>query len=56
MVGRNRIQVFGFLGVGTLFMVSAGAYGLLTTKGGIGTVHFVYFFAKPPLPSHAVSP
>ena len=46
MVGRNRIQVFGFLGVGTLFMVSAGAYGPLTTKGGIGTFQFIYFFSS----------
>ena len=45
-VGRNRIQVFGFLGVGTLFMVSAGAYGPLTTKGGIGTFQFIYFFSS----------
>jgi len=46
MVGRNRIQIFGFLGVGVLFMVSAGAYGPLTTEGGIGTFQFIYFFSS----------
>ena len=46
MVGRLRIQIFGFLGVGTLFMVSAGAYGPLTTPGGIGTFQFLYFFSS----------
>ena len=46
MVGRLRIQIFGFLGVGALFMVSAGAYGPLTTKGGIGTFQFIYFFSS----------
>ncbi|CAK0780840.1 hypothetical protein CVIRNUC_005193 [Coccomyxa viridis] len=46
MVGRLRIQIFGFIGVGTLFMVSAGAYGPLTTPGGIGTFQFLYFFSS----------
>ena len=46
MVGRKRIQFFGFLGVGTLFMVAAGAYHPLTTKGGIGTFQFIYFFSS----------
>ena len=46
MVGRLRIQIFGFLGVGALFMVSAGAYGPLTTQGGINTFQFIYFFSS----------
>ncbi len=53
MVGRLRIQIFGFLGVGALFMVSAGAYGPLTTKGGIGTFQFIYFFSSFVVSSHS---
>ncbi|KAK9914956.1 hypothetical protein WJX75_002900 [Coccomyxa subellipsoidea] len=45
-VGRLRIQIFGFAMVGTLFMVSAIWYHPLTTKGGIGTFQFIYFFSS----------
>lgn len=55
MVGRLRIQIFGFLGVGALFMVSAGAYGPLTTKGGIGTFQFIYFFSSFVVSPHSHS-
>ncbi|CAL8468731.1 g8271 [Coccomyxa elongata] len=45
-VGRLRIQIFGFAMVGTLFMVSAIWYDPLTTRGGLGTFQFIYFFSS----------
>ena len=46
MMGRLRIQVFGFLGVGTCFIISAAAFHPLTTPGGKGTFQFLYFFSS----------
>ena len=46
MMGRLRIQIFGFIGVGTCFIVSAAAYHPLTTPGGKGTFQFLYFFSS----------
>ena len=46
MIGRLRIQVFGFLGVGTCFIISAAAFHPLTTPGGKGTFQFLYFFSS----------
>ena len=46
MMGRLRIQIFGFLGVGTCFIISAAAFHPLTTPGGKGTFQFLYFFSS----------
>ena len=46
MMGRLRIQVFGFLGVGTCFIISAAAFHPLTTPGGKSTFQFLYFFSS----------
>lgn len=32
--------------MGTCFMISVGAFHPLTTKGGIGTFQFLYFFSS----------
>ncbi|KAK9795893.1 hypothetical protein WJX73_010315 [Symbiochloris irregularis] len=45
-VGRQRIQLFGFLMVGALFFVSAIWYHPLTTPGGIHVFQFIYFFSS----------
>ena len=44
--GRKRMQFFGFIFVAVCFYVAAGAYGPLTTKGGIQSFQFLYFFAS----------
>ena len=47
--GRLRIQIFGFLGVGTCYIVSAAAFHRLTTTGGKGTFQVLYFFSSFPV-------
>ena len=32
--------------VGILFYIAAAAYGPLTSKGGLGTFQFIYFFSS----------
>jgi MFS family permease len=45
-IGRLRLQAFGFLMVAVLFYVAAIWYHPLTSKGGITTFQFVYFFSS----------
>eukprot|EP00891_Asterochloris_glomerata_P003210 jgi/Astpho2/3210/Aster-05736 len=45
-VGRLRLQLLGFFMVMTLFYVSAAAFKPLTSKGGIQTFQFIYFFSS----------
>jgi hypothetical protein len=45
-VGRLRLQLLGFAMVGILFYVAAAAYGPLTSRGGLGTFQFIYFFSS----------
>lgn len=44
--GRKRMQFFGFLFVAACYYVAAAAYEPLTTKGGIQSFQFLYFFAS----------
>lgn len=45
-VGRLRLQLLGFFMVAVLFFTSAIWYHPLTSKGGIHTFQFIYFFSS----------
>ena len=45
-VGRLRLQLLGFGAVCVLFYISAAVYPSLTTKKGLPTFQFIYFFSS----------
>lgn len=45
-VGRLRMQLLGFGAVTVLFYISAAVYPSLTSKKGLPTFQFIYFFSS----------
>lgn len=45
-VGRLRLQLLGFAAVCILFYVAAAVYPSLTSKKGLPTFQFIYFFSS----------
>ena len=45
-VGRLRLQLLGFAADGILLYIAAAAYPSLTSKKGLPTFQFIYFFSS----------
>ena len=45
-IGRLRLQLLGFAADAILFYIAAAAYPSLTSKKGLPTFQFIYFFSS----------